>query len=402
MPTSQPSSASNNSTPASVTLPLTGIAIAGGVLTCILAYLIRKMLREQNAPQGENLADRKTSRLRKKKVSEDDLKRHNQELNALKMAVHHAELLDSENFQNKEFSMFSKIKSYIAHNVNQYADLNHVVDLLNVAMEAQKSFATIYQIESQYYSRHQQEFYNLVAELLEREDIDRAKFKRLICQQAELVCELLKTDEGKEAMAAYAKEVTKISEHDFGLSLLRLFKKNQMSDYSLIGGLRDSVNQLEKANLVDLDGLMLMVLEKSHVFERMGQVLDLKDEANSAETHRQVLQFIGLKRRYQESYIRFQQLLTEVKGFHRYYQSITNIRAQYSADLYRLPEEFTVELPGMKMYKKYMAVQDTYNTAPIDLFSQKASKAADKDSEEKKLFKNSWDRQKVHQITAPV
>jgi hypothetical protein len=400
MPTSQPQPSNSTGLSSGITLPLLSLGVVSGLLICILAYLIRKMLKERNEPPSIAVMTKKVSRMLRKAVPESDLKRHQRDLNSLQNAVRHAELLDSEKFQNQEFSIFSKIKTYIAHNVNEYADLNHVVDLLNVAMEAQKSFTTIYQIESRYYSKNQQEFYNLVAELLAREDIDRAKFKKLVSQQAEVICELLKTDEGKGAITAYAQEIVKIAEHDFGISLLRLFKKNQMSDYGLIGGIRESVDRLEKVNLVDMDGLMLMVLEKSHVFEKIGKVLDLKEEVNSAETHRQVLQFIGLKKRYQESYVRFQQLLQEVKGFHRYYQSITAIREQYPAETYRLPAEFSSELPGLKLYKKYMAVQETYAAAPMDRLSEKAATALAQDSDEKKLFKNSWDRQKVAQMAA--
>jgi hypothetical protein len=400
MPTSQPSHSNSQSSSSAIALPLASLALVGGILVCVLAYLIRNMLKEQKEPQAANLPLKKISWMLKKKVPETDLKRHKRDLNNLNNAVYRAEMLDSTKFQNQEFSIFSKIKTYIAHNVNEYADLNHVVDLLNVAMDAQKSFATIYQIESQYYSKNQQEFYNLVTELLDREDLDRAKFKKLITQQAELVCELLKTDEGKVAILAYAQEVAKISEHDFGISLLRLFKKNQMSDYGIIGGIRESVDQVNNCNLLDMDGLMLMVLEKSHVFEKIGRVIDLKEEANSAETHRQVLQFIGLKKRYQESYVKFQQLLSEVKGFHHYYKSIAAIREKYPNHTYRLPADFGVEMPGLKLYKKYMAMQDTYAAAPVDHLSQMATEAAAQDKEEKKLFKNSWDRQKIAQLAA--
>jgi hypothetical protein len=168
-----------------------------------------------------------------------------------------------------------------------------------------------------------------------------------------------------------------------------------MSDYSLIGKIGESIDHLDGTNLVDLDGLMLMVLEKSNAFEKLGAVLDLKDEANSPETHRKVLQFIGLKKRYQTSYAKFQELLATVKEFQRYYQSITSIRAKYPAKKYRLPVDFTVELPGLKLYKKYMAMSDNYQDRPIDRMSDLAAKAAEVNDDSKKLFKNSWDRSKV-------
>ena len=94
------------------------------------------------------------------------------------------------------------------------------------------------------------------------------------------------------------------SNHDFYFLVRSL--KNGFVLHDIIGKIGESIEGLDGTNLVDLDGLMLMVLEKSNVFEKIGAVLDLKDEANSPETHRQVLQFIGLKRRYQASYAKFQ------------------------------------------------------------------------------------------------
>jgi hypothetical protein len=402
MPTSQPSHAKSIDPSSSIHLPIASLAVASGVLVCILAYLIQKMWQEHNAPVATNAPRIKIPHLRKKKVPQSDRQQHQQELNNLKNLVRRAEHLDNEQFQKQEFSIFSKIKTYIAHNVNEYNDLNHVVDLLDVAIEAQKSFASIYQIESQYYSRSQQEFYNFVAELLNQEDLSRIKFRELVVDRANIVCAILTTNEGKGAINTYAQEVAKIAKHDLGISLLRLFKKNQMSDYTLIGGLRESIDQLDNVNLVDLDGLMLIVLEKSNVFEKIGAVLDLKDEANSAETHRQVLQFIGLKKRYQESYITFQQLLLSVKEFHHYYQSIITIREKYPINVYRVPAEFMIELPGLKLYKKYMARQNNYQEAPLDRLSQMATAALAQDSEEKKLFKNSWDPEKVAEMTGQL
>jgi hypothetical protein len=226
--------------------------------------------------------------------------------------------------------------------------------------------------------------------------------KKKVLRKAEAVCGELKTEEGRAAIATYASEVVKVSENDFGVELLRLFKKNHMSDYSIIGKIGESIDRLDGANLVDLDGLMLMVLEKSNAFEKIGAVLDLKEEANSPDTHRKVLQFIGLKKRYQASYAKFQDLLATVKEFHRYYQSITAIREKYPAKTYRIPVEFTVDLPGLKLYKKYMAMSDSYQDRPVDQLSALAAKAAEVNDDSKKLFKNGWDRAKLSSMVLPT
>jgi hypothetical protein len=392
MPTST-TTPSNSNIPDSS--PLVGAApvlavVAGSLFLFSIAYVV-KNLKKFSASSSNNVVQR----LLKEQVPESDIRQHRRDLTNLKYLVQKAENLDSEKFQNNEFSMFSKIKSYIAHNVYEYADLNAVVDMLNVAISAQKSFAAIYQIESQFHSKSQQDFYDYVTHYLNKEELDRIELKKKVLRKAEAVCGELKTEEGRAAIATYASEIVKVSENDFGVELLRLFKKNHMSDYSLIGKIGESIDRLDGANLVDLDGLMLMVLEKSNAFEKIGAVLDLKEEANSPDTHRKVLQFIGLKKRYQASYAKFQDLLATVKEFHRYYQSIIAIREKYPAKTYRIPVEFTVELPGLKLYKKYMAVHDGYEDRPVDQLSALAAKAAEVNDDSKKLFKNGWDRTKL-------
>jgi hypothetical protein len=391
MPTS--TTPSNPNTPD--TSPLIGAApilavVAGGLFLLSVAYVVKNFKKF-----SQNSSNKMVQRLLKEQVPENDIRQHRRDLTNLKYLVQKAEGLDSEKFQNNEFSMFSKIKSYIAHNVYEYADLNAVVDMLNVAINAQKSFAAIYQVESQFHSKSQQEFYDYVNNVLNREGLDRQELKKKVLRKAEIVCGELKTEEGRAAIATYASEVVKVSENDFGIELLRLFKKNHLSDYSIIGKIGESIDRLDGANLVDLDGLMLMVLEKSNAFEKIGAVLDLKEEANSPDTHRKVLQFIGLKKRYQASYAKFQDLLATVKEFHRYYQSITLIREKYPAKTYRIPVEFTIELPGLKLYKKYMAMQDNYQERPVDQLSALAAKAAEVNDDSKKLFKNGWDRAKL-------
>jgi hypothetical protein len=392
MPTSTSVVSSNNSSSSFSNDAMPLIALGGGTLVLgVLVALFIKALRNEKL----SLKSPQVNFLLKEKVAESDLRKHRTSLTNLKFLVQKAELLDSEKFQNNEFSMFSKIKTYIAHNVYEYTDLNIIVDLINVALDAQKSFASIYQIESQYHSKVQKEFYESVGTLLVDESIDRLHFKKLVLQQAEAVCLLIKSDEGKNAISTYAIEIAKVSDHDFGISLLRLFKKNHMSDYALIGKLGESIDRLEGTDLVDLDGLMLLVLEKSNVFDKIGAVLDLKEEANSPDTHRKVLQFIGLKKRYQASYAKFQDLLATVKEFHRYYQTISEIREKYPAKSYHLPVEFTVELPGLKLYNKYIAISNSYQDRPVDRLSELAAKAAEVNDDSKKLFKNGWDRMKI-------
>jgi hypothetical protein len=367
-------------------LALGGSALIFSTLTVLFIKTWRK--------NPDMLSKKSLMRLfQKERVLESDIKRHHSSFVDLSSLVEKANLLNSEKFQSDEFLVFSKIKSCIAHDVNEYTDLNTVVDLLSVAIKTQKSFAVIYQAESQYHSGNQQKLYDFVTNLLNQEPLDRLSFKEKVSKKAEETCLLLKTDEGKKAISSYAIELAKVAEHEFGLSLLRLFKNSKMSDYSLIREIGESVEQLQGKDLLNLDGLMMLILEKPHVFEQIGAVLGLKEEANTLETHRNALQYMGLRERHQASYGKFQELLGVVKEFHRYYKLVTEIRAKYPNETYRVPNELKLELPGLNLYNKYMVVRTTgYVDQPIDQHSELATKAAAVNDEAKKLFKNDWNR----------
>jgi hypothetical protein len=371
------------------TVPLLALGGSALILSTLTVLLIKTWRKSPDMLSKKSLM----KLFRIERVLESDIKRHQISFTALSSLVDKANILNSEKFQNDEFLVFSKIKSCITYGVNEYTDLNTVVDLLSVAIKTQKSFSLIYQAESQYHSGNQQKLYDFVTSLLNQDPIDQSNFKEQVSKKAEETCLLLKTDEGKKAIASYAVELSKIAEHEFGLSLLRLFKNSKMSDYSLIREIGESVDKLQGKDLLNLDGLMMLILEKPHVFEQIGAVLGLKEEANTLETHRDALQYMGLRERHQASYGKFQELLGVVKEFHRYYKLITEIRVKYPNENYRLPKEFRLDLPGLNLYSKYMVVKTTgYVDQPIDQHSELATQAAAVNDESKKLFKNNWNR----------
>jgi hypothetical protein len=371
------------------TVPLLALGGSALVFSALIVLFIKTWYKNPAMLSKKSLM----KLLRIQRVLESDIKRHQISFTALSSLVDKANILNSEKFQNDEFLVFSKIKSCIAHGVNEYTDLNTVVDLLSVAIKTQKSFSIVYQVESQYHSGNQQKLYDFVTNLLNQEPLDGLIFKEQVSRKAEEICLLLKTDEGKKAITSYAVELAKVAEHEFGLSLLRLFKNSKMSDYSLIREIGESVEKLQGKDLLNLDGLMMLILEKPHVFEKIGAILGLKEEANTLETHRDALQYMGLRERHQASYGKFQELLGVVKEFHRYYKLITEIRVKYPNENYRLPKELKLELPGLKLYNKYMVIKTTgYVDKPVDQHTELATRAAAVNDESKKLFKNNWNR----------
>jgi hypothetical protein len=62
---------------------------------------------------------------------------------------------------------------------------------------------------------------------------------------------------------------------------------------------------------------------------------------------------MGLQRRHEESYEKFQQLIKTLKEWEIPYKSLASVRQEYKANKYRVPPEFTQTIPGLKIYDKY-------------------------------------------------
>jgi hypothetical protein len=291
-------------------------------------------------------------RFQKPKVLESDEFLHQRNLDQLTAITAQAESIHGEKFGNNEFTTFIKIKSYIHRGMDEYAGLDHNIDMLTAAVSAQNSFLTIEGSESRHCSSTQQELYKLVNRLL-REDIDS---KELVAQANVKLAELLpllKTEEGKVALQTYAKEIEKVSQNPLGLKLLLLFKQYNFDDFSTLRSVSDTINKLGNEDLLNLDGLLLLVMTKYDIFEKLGPIIGVAEEHNRPETYAKMLQYVGLKAHHEESYQKFQDFLLLIKKWGVHYQTVSNVRQKYSAKEYRLSKGFTATIPGLELYKKY-------------------------------------------------
>jgi hypothetical protein len=66
-----------------------------------------------------------------------------------------------------------------------------------------------------------------------------------------------------------------------------------------------------------------------------------------------MLQYIALRNRYQHSLAQFQQLISLLKNWLKYYESIVTIRDEYASNKYKQPPIFLQEIPGLDLYQKY-------------------------------------------------
>jgi hypothetical protein len=293
-----------------------------------------------------------TDRFQKPRALESDEFLHQRAFEKLTAIADKAEDIHAHKFGGAEFAVFVKIKSYIAREMGEYAGLDECIEMMNVAIHTQTSFSTIDGSESRYCSSTQQELYKFVNALLPQ-GLPAEEFKQKIEAKLEEVLPLLKTEEGKVALQAYTKEMGKVSEHPLGLKLLLLFKQYQFDDFSTLRSVANTVGQLVQEDLLNLDSLLLLVMVKYDIFEKLGPIIGIPEQYNRPETYSKILQYIGLKNGHEASYAKFQDFLLLIQEWGIQYKTIDNVRQKYNAKEFRLPKNFTATIPGEELYKKY-------------------------------------------------
>jgi hypothetical protein len=292
------------------------------------------------------------SRLTKEPISDNIKFIHNRALGELKELAKKLESLDHDKFSGQEFLLFIKIKMALKRGDNQYQKLDLSVKLLEAAIAAQASYLSLEQTELRFRSSAQQEFYNYVAGIL-KQNLETNKFKELIKKKISETLPILNTEEGREALQSYLKYLNTIAEHEFGLKLLSLFKEYQLTDFSIIRTVAETVNKLERKSLFDLKELNVLVMVDYDVFKKLGPILGFTRNESTPETYARMLQVIGLEKRHQISFVKFKELITLLKKWYKPYHFVTTIREEYPSEKYHQSKEFTEEIPGINIYKKY-------------------------------------------------
>jgi len=133
------------------------------------------------------------------KIPQEVIDHHQAVLAEIKLLAPIARALDSDKFTESDFLDFVKVSNLFAKEVGEYKGLRNYVALFRVAVEAKNSFLTIEQIELSYRSSKQQEFYNYVLTLLEKQ-LSPAKFINLLEEKLAQILPDISTEEGKNAV----------------------------------------------------------------------------------------------------------------------------------------------------------------------------------------------------------
>jgi hypothetical protein len=288
----------------------------------------------------------------RKKIPKGILFVHGRELERIAPLAENAQLLDIEKFKSSEFIEFMRIRQQLYDNVGPYEGLEHSFRLLNTSIEAKLCFEKIWQIEFRFLSSKQQECYHLVDTLLA--DGQRGKdFKDPLEAKIEEVLPFITSKEGQQAIVAYGNAYIQLSDYDFGLDLMLLFKQYKMSDYVVLVTVDKILRQYQKEDLTDFRTALIPVTTNFDVLEKLGPIIQLPKKKSVPETFARMLQFVAMLSKHEDSYSKFQSLMKILEQWNAAYQAILEIRRDYGGEIYRQPKEFSQKITGEKLYEKY-------------------------------------------------
>lgn len=298
------------------------------------------------------ILDKFFSKYQKKEVSESAIVLHDQELKKAKSIASQLQILDHTKFSGQEFLLFVKAKFMMAKGLDEYQGLHKSIRLLQVAIKTKNSFLRIEQTELRYRGFKQQELYNFVAQLLSQ-NLDKLAFRTQVQRQLNQLLPQVKTEEGKIALQAYAKELDRLSENELGLQLLCLFKQYQLADYSVLKTISDMIESLGAKDLQDFNELVALVMIYQDIFMQLRHIIGVSEKQNIPDTYAKMIQYIALSDRHEASYKKFQELIALIKKWQKHYQGIIRVREVYSSDEYQQPKTFSEQIPGLDIYQKY-------------------------------------------------
>jgi hypothetical protein len=303
-------------------------------------------------PNPNDVLDFIFSKNNKAEIPEDAMILHKNYMAEFKTIGTIAKTLDSDKFNGADFLFFLKIRGFLVKNSGDYIGLKESADLLEVAIKAKNSFLAIDQAELQYRGLTQQRFYERVITLLNR-NLEREEFRKEVKQELETILPDVKSEEGQRALENYQKHLDILSENDLGLKLLSLFKKYNLTDYSILNRVAEIMDSLAKEVLTDSKVLIDLVEKNFDVFEKLAPIIGINKSRVNDKTFVRILQYLALQDRHRDSYKQFESLIITLKDWEKAYSCVKLLRDQYSPEEYQIPDEFKQDFPALDTYRKY-------------------------------------------------
>lgn len=322
-----------------------GILLGGGAI----ALLTVKSLKSS---EDKGILGFIFNMFRKPPIPDKSIELHSKAFKKLSSLGKKLERIDNDSFLSEEFTLYTQLKNKVNQGYRQRESICLSIKYLEIGILAQSSFLRLEQTELRYRSIKQQSFYNFVAENI-TDNVDKDVFQRKVEEKLIEITPLINTEEGKNALKSYYDEVNKISQYDLGLKLLSLFKKYQLTDFTILRRVSDIVEKSTAESLLVDDNLKIVVLENYETLKKLAPIIEMDESEITTQFFTKVLQYLSLGRKHEKAFQNFQSLIKVLRKWEKPYDSLKIIRQQYSDSEYSLPKEFYQEVPGLKIYKKY-------------------------------------------------
>jgi hypothetical protein len=290
--------------------------------------------------------------IRRPPVPEEVVLIHEREFAKVSSLATQAAETDNEKFMSKEFVEFLKIQQSLDKNVGAYKDLEMSIKFLHTAIDAKVCFEIIWQVEFRYRSSKQQEYYSFVDSALDQR-LRGKSFQDTLQNKLDEIRPKIESQDGKTAIDSYFDTMIRLSKYELGLELLTLFKQYMMSDYVALRTVDDILRDYKRRDLTDFKIMLAPVIEHYDTIEKLAPIIQLPKNKTTPETFARILQVIALISKHHDSYRLFQKLMAILRKRIDPSEYILKIRQDYNAEDYQQPQQFSQDIPGESLYKKY-------------------------------------------------
>jgi hypothetical protein len=278
---------------------------------------------------------------------------HRREFAKLTQLARQAGRIDNDKFSGKEFLAYLYVRAELTN--SQITGLYYSAQRLKSALAAKRNFDQIWQIESQYFGRKQQEFYRFVDHLLQ-EQVEGNLFVRQVQAKLAALLPNVVHEQGRTVLQTYANHLIDLSQFEYGLELLGLFKRYDLTGYVVLRQIDDLLNTLKNLDLTNSDVVKPDIMANFEAFEQLAPIIKMPKKLIHPDGFASLVHFVVLEVKHQVAYHQFKELRLILERWIEPYQQIKELRDACLAQQYRLPQEFQADIPGLTVFKKYQSV----------------------------------------------
>jgi hypothetical protein len=289
----------------------------------------------------------------KQPVPNSDLLNHTQAFENIIVLAKQVQEADNEKFTDREFVNYLRIKIGLIS--SQENGLYKSIQFLQIAIANKRHFDQVFVVEARYLARKQQELYQFVDNLIDR-NILGEDFRQQIESKLTDVLLDIPTDAGKSALQVYINSLIELSHAEYALQLLAQFKRYEMSSYALIRAINDLTTKFESMDLTESDVLLPDIMLKLDSLEDLAAIVDIPKNFVNPEGFVKIFYFMALENKQQETARQFKRFIATIEQWKPVYRTLQNIRGFYNPREYNVPKEFSLNIPGESIFNNYKAL----------------------------------------------